>query len=82
MSEREFLVVYDYGTGGVWGFARAASETEILETFPELTVVYETPAWMTQEEERNIRSVSSFAIGEPSSYPEWLRVLVAERRAS
>ena len=82
MSEREFLVVYDYGTGGVWGFARAQSEADILETFPELNVVHESPAWMTQEQESKVRSVSSFTIGEVSSYPEWLRALVADRRAS
>lgn len=82
MSEREFLIVYDYGMGGVWGFARARSEAEILETFPELKVVHETPAWMTHEQEENVRSLSSFTIGESSSYPEWLQLLVAERRSS
>lgn len=68
--------------GGVWGFARAQSEAEILQTFPELKVVPENPAWMTQEQERHVRSISSFSVAEPSSYPEWLRILLAERRAS
>ena len=29
---REFLIVYDYRMGGVWGFARAQSEAEGLRT--------------------------------------------------
>jgi len=81
VSERDFLVVYDCGMGGVWGFARAQSEAKILRTFPELKVVHDTPAWLTQEQERNVRSVSSFTVGDGSSYPEWLRTLLAERRA-
>ena len=82
VSEREFLVVYDYGMGGVWGFARAQSEAEICRTFPELSIVHGNPAWMTQEQERRVRSVSSFKVAEPSSYPEWLQTLVAQRGAS
>jgi hypothetical protein len=82
VSVREFLVVYDYGTGGIWGFARARTEAEIVQTFPELKVCDESRSWLTHEEERKVRSVSSFAVGEPSTYPEWLRTLVAERRAS
>ena len=81
MSEREFLVVYDYGMGGVWGLARAQSEGEILRAFPELKVVHEAPDWMTRERERKLRS-ESFAVAEPSTFPDWLRILLAERGAS
>ena len=81
MSNRAFLVVYDYGMGGVWGFASAESEAEILDAFTEMKVVHETPEWMTEEQEKNVRSESSFTIGEASSYPEWLRMLVADRRS-
>jgi hypothetical protein len=63
------------------GFRPRQAETEILDTFPELKVLHETPEWMTPEQERNVRSESSFNIGEASSYPEWLRKLVAERRS-
>ena len=82
VSEREFLVVYNYGMGGVWGFARARSEAEILRAFPELNVVHDAPDWMTQDRERKMRSESSFAVAEPSTFPEWLRILVAARDAS
>lgn len=82
MSVREFLVVYDYGTGGIWGFARARTEAEIVQAFPELKVCNETPAWLTHDEEPKVRSVSSFSVSEPSTYPKWLRTLIAKRKAS
>jgi hypothetical protein len=73
VTEQEFWVVYDYGVGGVWGIAGAQSETEIVKAFAELKVVQQTPAWMTAEVERKGRSVSSFTVAEPSTYPKWLR---------
>ena len=82
MCKREFLVAYDYGMGGVWGFARARSETEILKALPELKVAPGIPAWMTPEYESNVRAVSSFTIGEAATYPDWLQALVADRRSS
>ena len=45
-----YLVVYDYGTGGLWAYVTASSETEILEAFPELEVVHEQPGWMGDAE--------------------------------
>jgi hypothetical protein len=81
MSEREFWVVYDYGMGGVWGVARARSEADVLQSFPELEVVSETPVWMTEEFERKVRSVSSFAVSQPATYPDWLHALIDERGA-
>ncbi|XVV16279.1 hypothetical protein ACQP2X_18555 [Actinoplanes sp. CA-131856] len=38
MSER-FLVVHDYGMGGLWWWIHARSADEIVETFAELEVV-------------------------------------------
>jgi hypothetical protein len=51
----EFLVVYDYDTGGVWAFVLAESEEQIQELMPELRVVSRRPAWLNDEEERLIR---------------------------
>jgi hypothetical protein len=45
-----FLVAYDYGTGGLWGVMLARSADEITTTYPELGVVAERPAWMSEEE--------------------------------
>jgi|GEM_PF-861707 hypothetical protein len=76
---KEFWVVYDYGMGGGWALARAESQSEIARTFPELKVVDEKPEWMTQEIERKLRTESSFAVGDPRTYPKWLRDLIDER---
>ena len=82
VSWPEFLIVYDYGMGGAWGFARAQSEAEILQTFPELKVVHKTPEWLTLELEKKMRSESSFTIADPTSYPKWLQTLIEQRRIS
>jgi len=79
MALSEFLVVYDYGNGGVWGLARAASADEVIRVLPELKIVNETPDWMTAGLGRR---PSSFVVSEPGSYPDWLRTLVAERNGS
>jgi hypothetical protein len=45
--KRDFLVCYDYGTGGLWGIMHAHSEEEILATYPELDIAHERPVWMS-----------------------------------
>jgi hypothetical protein len=72
---KEFLVVYDYGSGGVWGIAIASSEKEISQHFPDLQVVPDRPEWMDDEMVGRIRDESFFVLDDPSTYPEWLRVL-------
>ena len=79
MSGREFWAVYDYGMGGVWGVARADSEADVLQTFPELKVVEKRPTWMTGDIEQKLRSVSTFAVADPSTYPAWLQAMLAQR---
>jgi len=79
MREREFWVVYDYGTGGVWGVACAPSKAEIVRIFPELQVIDETPSWMTADRKRAVRSASHFVVGKPTTYPEWLTALIEAR---
>jgi hypothetical protein len=76
----EFLVVYDYGMGGVWGFATADAAAEIDVLFPELEIVATKPDWMSAAQEAKTRSVSSFAVGDENTYPEWLRLMVSERK--
>ena len=72
---QEFLVLYDYSTGGVWGIAHAADEAEIRRYFPQLTIVDERPAWMDDQRLEKIRRVSEFTVSDSSTYPEWLRAL-------
>jgi len=53
--KREFLVLYDYGTGGIWAFLLADTEHQVRTRFPELRIVTERPSWLTEEEERLLR---------------------------
>jgi hypothetical protein len=53
--KQPFLVCYDYGQGGLWGYIRAGSADEITRRFPELAVVSAPPAWVTQEDEARWR---------------------------
>ena len=77
----QFLVVYEYGTGGVWGFVEAQSDAEIVSTIPQLSVVDKRPPWLTAHEEEAIRSRNSFVLNDPASYREWVRALIEEREA-
>jgi hypothetical protein len=47
----EFLVVDDYGTGGIWFVVRAVSEVDIRAVLPKV-VIYPSgsrPEWMSGE---------------------------------
>jgi hypothetical protein len=47
----EFLVVDDYGTGGIWFVVRAANEDDIRAVLPKV-VIYPSsspPEWMSEE---------------------------------
>jgi hypothetical protein len=73
----DFLAVYHYGMGGVWVIMRAQTEQEISAKYPELMVVNERPAWMTDDLYAKIAEKLLFDIEqEPSG---WLLELVHER---
>lgn len=42
---QEFLVCYDYGTGGVWYRMRAPSAQSLREAFPDFVVFDEASSW-------------------------------------
>lgn len=71
MSKKEdFLVVYDYGSGGVWLVIHARSRDEITEKYRDLNVFDSRPDWMTDEEYHRIeRSSLSCDIDTPT---DWL----------
>lgn len=54
-EKRRYLIAYDYGMGGLWGFLDARSEEEIAAVYPELVVVHEPPSWMTQARRAGLR---------------------------
>ena len=51
-----YLVVHDYGMGGLWGYVLADSADQIKARFPELDVVEERPAWMQQDLDDDLRA--------------------------
>jgi hypothetical protein len=60
---QDFLVVYDYGTGGAWAVLRADSPEQVRERFPELRIVTQRPAWLTSEQERLLRERMTIDVG-------------------
>jgi hypothetical protein len=42
----KYLVLYDYGQGGVWAYLVADSAEQIRREFPALRVYDEPPNWM------------------------------------
>ncbi len=74
---KEFLVAYDYGTGGAWAIIKADFETEITQRYPELTIVTHRPDWMDDETYARIKDSSQFDIKDPPQ--EFLAELVKSR---
>ena len=75
--DAEFLVCYDYGTGGLWGVLLAPSEAAIQQRYPELLVVDEPPPWLTEEDLGKMRGDPLWLDGEPPQ--GLLAALVADR---
>jgi len=74
---RPFLVCYDYGMGGVWGFVIAESPDEIAQRYPELVTVNRRPEWLDQDRLWEIWDQNKIDIDdEPAG---WFAALLAER---
>lgn len=76
MNKQRFLVVYDYGQGGLWAFLFARSSEDIERGFPELRVVDGAPDWLSETELKRIEKRMSFDVDHPSG---WLKTLVDQR---
>jgi hypothetical protein len=74
-ASADFLVVYDYGMGGLWALVSAPSEAAIVEQYPEINVVTERPKWM---DDKRFHGLDRLALDDdpPQSI---LRVVVADR---
>ena len=69
LGQSTFLVIDDYGTGGIWLYIHAVSAQQIRQRFPELIVITEWGEWMTPERLIPvIWDVPSYDIDEPSGY--------------
>jgi len=53
--KQRYLVLYDYGQGGLWGYVLAETAEDITRRFPELVVVNEVPDWMGGDLEVRLR---------------------------
>lgn len=73
----DFLVVYDYGKGGVWAYLLAETPEQVRVRFPELQVVAERPAWMTDEDERRTRERMTIDIDDTTN--PFLAALIEDR---
>ena len=77
-AKQEFLILYDYGSGGLWGVMRARSAKEILTKYPELSIEAERPAWLTDDVMADIRRAETHDIDdEPRGL---LRAVLADRK--
>lgn len=47
--KKNFLIVYNYGTGGAWGVMLANRKDDISDKYPFLQVIDEPPSWMTAD---------------------------------
>jgi hypothetical protein len=65
--KQKHLVVYDYGQGGLWAFIYADSPQQIVDRYPELKVISETPAWMTDELRSRLEATETYDLDAPPS---------------
>jgi hypothetical protein len=76
----EYLVVFDYGMGGLWAVIRARSKEEIVEKYPFLAVVEDRPKGLTEESLNRISSKHSFDIDdEPTGRLKMLKEHAEQR---
>jgi len=68
VNKQAFLVVYDYGSGGVWAYVRVNSAEEVEREFPELKIVLEPPAWMSEDERRTIAEQATYDLHDDRSF--------------
>jgi hypothetical protein len=65
--KKNYLVVYDYGTGGVWAVIAARSRNEITQKYPMLSVHDDRPSWMTDEYYEKIVATRKYDIDDQPS---------------
>jgi hypothetical protein len=75
--DKEFLVAYDYGMGGLWAILMAPSQEAIAAKYPELAVAPERPNWMDDQRYEDLRGEPLWLDDPPSGI---LDALVADRR--
>jgi hypothetical protein len=77
-DKSRFLVLYDYGQGGIWAFVWARGPREINETFRDLTIIEEQPEWMDASDVDRIEKTMSFDI-DSIAPSDWIARLLRVR---
>jgi len=77
MKKKPYLVVYDYGQGGVWAIINSRSPREITKKYPELKIYRRKPFFMKRETYNQIAQQMTVDIDDQPS--GWLVELVKER---
>jgi hypothetical protein len=76
-KKQTFLVASDYGMGATWLLIDARRPDEIEDAYPELRVVHNRPAWLTDERWTQMDREAHFDIdAQPTGF---LAALIAER---
>jgi len=65
--KQRYLVVYDYGMGGLWAYVVASSPAQIVHRFPELTVFESKPEWMA-DDSPELDGIAVEDIDEPGAF--------------
>jgi hypothetical protein len=65
MIKSKYLAVWEYGMGGIWCFIYADSAEAIVRAYPELKVVRDIPAWMTEEHRRRVEDTFMYDLDAP-----------------
>lgn len=55
---RDYLVCYDYGTGGLWWWVEAPNADAINAAFRDLIVFEQPPAWWNDDANGTARRVA------------------------
>ena len=74
-GKKQFLVVYNYGQGGVWAIIYAHSRLEIAKKYPQLKIYRFKPFWMNRVTYNKIKTTMALDINDAPS--GWLTELVA-----
>ena len=77
MKKKPFLVVYDYGQGGVWAIINARTSREIKKKYPGLKVLRRKPLFMSRDTYNKIAEQMTVDIDDAPS--GWLAELVKEQ---
>jgi hypothetical protein len=67
-DKQRFLVLYDYGTGGVWMFLWARSKEEIERKFSRLQVIDDPPGWLDDPRRARMECEFTFDIDHPRGW--------------